>query len=417
MTKPSLRLNLLLVLVPLVALSFLNAFNTDKPTVSVLENRALKTMPTFTVSSFFSGQYLREYEDYFADTFIFRDSFVALSKKVEGVWSLDSSTPTLVTHKGGNVSDDQTAPALEQPKPEEPMIHAEVDTSKSLLIFNSKAMELHRFSEHYSRYYADFLNTISARVDQVKMYSLLVPTQVEFLRNEKYRSLSSSQLNTINYINQHLDDGINRVDAYSALNEHSDEYIYFSTDHHWTALGAYYAYTAFMDAQGQEPVPLEKYDTDYASPFLGYLYSACLHETVKNNPDAVHFYKPFVAHEYYYYKGQSAVQGNVLEMRWAQDNNKYGIFLGGDRPWGVIKTEVQNGKSIVVVKDSYGNAFVPFLLPHYEEIYIIDPRQFQHNLIEFIADRQIQEALFLNYMMVTEHEGFTDLLIRIRDQR
>lgn len=221
--------------------------------------------------------------------------------------------------------------------------------------------------------------------------------------------MSASQQRTISTVNTHLNPQIVKIDAYNTLRRHSDEYLFFGSDHHWTALGAYYAYTAFIEARGDKAVELEVYEVDEVTPYLGSLYSSSLHESIKNNPDTIYLYKPFVEHEYrVYYEG--SIKMPVLDMNRVQSNNKYNIFMSGDRPWGRIVTEVKNGKKIVVIKDSYGNAFVPFLIPHYEEVYIVDPRQFQLNITTFIEERGIQEVLFLNYAKITEYGGFTDLL-------
>jgi hypothetical protein len=91
-------------------------------------------------------------------------------------------------------------------------------------------------------------------------------------------------------------------------------------------------------------------------------------------------------------------------------SNKYGIFMGGDQPLAKITTNVKNGKKIAVIKDSYANAFIPFLLPHYEEIYVVDPRQYTHNFLDLVKKNGIQNVLILNYSFITENNGFADLM-------
>jgi hypothetical protein len=101
---------------------------------------------------------------------------------------------------------------------------------------------------------------------------------------------------------------------------------------------------------------------------------------------------------------------NVLDMTHADKKNKYRIFLSGDRPLGKISTEVKNEKKILIIKDSYGNAFIPFLIPHYEEIYIVDPRQYKSNVLKLIKDNGIQEVLFLNYVPAVDMKNIIDLI-------
>ena len=86
-------------------------------------------------------------------------------------------------------------------------------------------------------------------------------------------------------------------------------------------------------------------------------------------------------------------------MVWAESvsgSNSYLVFLCGDAPMIQIDTGTRNGKSIVVVKESYGNAFVPFLIPHYEHIYVVDERYFQTSLVDFIQKNNVDDLLFLN---------------------
>lgn len=428
--------NILLFLVPLFFLGTLNFSMPNKPTVSQLESRTLKTKPTFALNKLFSGELTREYEEYFADTFIFRENFVKISGKIKELWALPGSdNVTLVINKGANVAevqkDKDNSPSTsnnsddneylkqgneENENPNTTNINNEDEQAKGevlgrVLVLNDKAMEIHTFNAAACEYYASFLNSFQEKLNDnnISVYSLLAPTQIEFVTNKRYRNLSSPQKKTIEYVNKNFNAKIIPINAYDALKPNTDKYLYFRSDHHWTALGAYYAYTAFMKTKGIEPIPLERYEVEQVSPYLGSLYSTTLGSKIRENPDTVFLYKPFIAHEYtVYYEGP--LQTALLDMSHAKNKNKYGIFLSGDRPWGRITTEIKNDRKIVIIKDSYANAFVPFLLPHYEEIYIVDPRQFKLNIFQFIKDKGIQEVLFLNYILVTDHNGFTDLL-------
>jgi hypothetical protein len=279
-------------------------------------------------------------------------------------------------------------------------------------------MEVHTYDAEAAGYYAQFINGFQEKLKsrRKKVYSLVVPTQIEFITNKSYKGLSSPQKATIDYVYKHLSEKITPVNAYDKLKQNSGKYIYFRSDHHWTALGAYYAYCAFMEAKGEKPVPLERYKKETISPYLGSLYSTTLAEKIKEHPDSIDLYKPFTKHKYEVHYTGGPIETDLLDMGQAKNKNKYGIFLGGDHPWGKIATSVKNGKKILVVKDSYANAFVPFLLPHYQEIYIVDPRQFKLDIFEFIKKNDIDEVLFLNYVLVTDNKGFTDLLLDMCDK-
>jgi len=284
-----------------------------------------------------------------------------------------------------------------------------------ILIYNNSAMQLFKAYTDAEAYYADTLNNFKERAgEEIKVYSLLAPTSIEFIDNEKYKSLSDPQKDAIDRVYGRLN-GVVPVDAYAKLKEHKGEYLYFRTDHHWTALGAYYAYVAFAETAGFEAVPLDKYETEDIENYLGSLYDMTSSSTLRKHPDTITVYKPFVNSEYnVWYEGP--VKLKVIDMNHAMQKNKYRVFISGDRPLGVIKTDVQNGKKILVIKDSYGNAMVPFLLPHYEEIYVVDPRQYGKNIFKLVQDNGIQEVVFLNYALIVGDKNFADLIVKIMNQ-
>lgn len=287
-------------------------------------------------------------------------------------------------------------------------------TIGKVLIYRDSAFALFPFSVDAGNYYASTLKRFRKEAgEDVTIYSMLVPTSMEFLQEERFQKLTDSQKAAIDFVNERLH-GIIPVDAYTPLLEHSDEYVYFRTDHHWTALGAWYAYTGFASAAGFEPVPLDRYETATIEGYVGSMYDTTGSSNLKRNPDTITVYKPFTGNEYHVYYG-SAVELKVIDMSQANEKNKYRVFLSGDRPLGVIRTDTGNGRKILVIKDSYGNAMVPFLLPHYEEIYVVDPRQYEKNIYSLIRNNGIQEVLFLNYVPILSYYGYIDLINKVME--
>jgi hypothetical protein len=103
----------------------------------------------------------------------------------------------------------------------------------------------------------------------------------------------------------------------------------------------------------------------------------------------------------------------LIDLSHANKKNKYRIFLSGDRPWAQITTQINNNRTLMVIKDSYGNALVPFLLPHYHEIYVVDPRQFDQPIVPFIQKHNIQDILYVNNAGVTTDRSFAELLRKL----
>lgn len=435
-------------------------------TVSETENRALAPFPEWAQAALWSGEYFRELENYIADHFAFRDVLVRAGKALSSWQGLAGEEGTYIV-AAGNINNTgekqeeftaQAAPtdyALAVERNAEPELVADqkrisseansiqsADLSKPLpasegektaerlpepeetgrvigkvLIAGNRAMYLFSHNPAAGTVYADTINDFRARAtdrlgNELEVSVLVAPTAIQFIRSEKLRKLSDSQQEAIEAVCDQLAEQTICVNSVSELQSQADHYLYFRTDHHWTATGAYYAYSAWMHAKGATPIPLSDYETETVSGFLGSLYSSTLNKNLEADPDTIVLYKPNVDHEYaVYYSGP--LKMNLLDMNHADKQNKYRIFLSGDRPWGKITTDTENDRRLAVIKDSFGNAFVPFLLPHYQEIFVIDPRQFDQSLIDFMEKHQINEVLFLNNAEVTTHAGFTDLIRKL----
>ena len=160
-----------------------------------------------------------------------------------------------------------------------------------------------------------------------------------------------------------------------------------------------------MKTKNETPVPLDQYETLDLGDFLGSSYTKTLNKKLEKNHDRVIAYKPFTNNEYFIYYENTEKKADVIDLKYTDKiSNKYLVFLStGGGTWSVIKTDVRNGKKIAVIKDSFGNAFVPFLLPHYEEIYVVDARFYSiqatgKDIISFVQEHKIDELLFLIYM-------------------
>jgi hypothetical protein len=166
--------------------------------------------------------------------------------------------------------------------------------------------------------------------------------------------------------------------------QHQDEYIYFASDHHWTGLGAYYAYTAFCQAAGLKPTSLSKMTKKVKKNFLGTLYNLTKDESIKNNKDSVEYFIPPVTTE------------TKIFAEYAAGGNSYGVFLGGDIPHMKIKTSVKNGRSVVLIKNSFGNPFATFLVNNYETVHVVDYRYFNKGLLNLIKSEGIDDVIFFH---------------------
>ncbi len=439
------KMNLLLFLLPIFILFSLNLLlPKEGEAVSKLEKRMLKPFPVFSMSHLWSGQYFREFDNYFADHFVFRDTLVQVGSQIKDFRGLPGEEQaSIVVQKGGNnmfqdrVKDGSVAPppsvadgagtpdkgegthssATSTPAPAAEADNTGVKNTESerYLVLKDRAMTLYTYVPAAAQSLTKGINEFRQNIDpKIKIYSMLAPSAVEFINEPKYKGLSSSQKETISQVNRMYSSNVIGVDAHKELSKHTDEYIYFRTDHHWTALGAYYAYRAFMEQAGMTPVPLSKYEnTEQLKGYLGSAYSATLDNNLKKNPDTITIYKPYVPYKYnLHWSNDVPLERNVVDISYGEgEGGGYAVFLGGDSPWGEITTENKNGKKLLVIKDSYGSPVIPFLLPHYEQVYFIDLRYFDMRILDFVKSKEITEILFINGISTTIYEGYAEMLL------
>lgn len=415
-----------------------------KPTVSEIERRELAKMPTLTMESLFSGSFTRDFESFYADTFPFRDIFVEASstlKELHGVRYDDvrivNTVPPApvedeeeekkadeiieVEHEEKKepvkedvkpeippIEDEKTTEEVppkdevteEPPKPddEEPMF--ELERSGPVFIYGDKAFEIYGGNLGTAEAYANVVNKYDEYLpDDVQIYNMVVPTSVEVSLPKKYADSSQPQKPIIDHIYSTLTPGVKPVDVHSAVSEHKDEYIYFRTDHHWTGLGAYYGYTAFAQEAGFEPLSYDSYEKETIEGFLGTLYASTQDEKLGKNPDSLEYCKIPVETESYRYErdAQSTPQACPVLATFAAGSNSYSVYLYGDYPRFDIKnTESDNGRNVLVIKESYGNAFAPYLIPHFDNTYVVDLRYYKLNILDLIEKENITDVVIVN---------------------
>lgn len=280
------------------------------------------------------------------------------------------------------------------------------DENSSLYFWDNKAFELFYAGNDSAKQYADAINGYKQKLgSDIKVYDMVVPSHSEFgLCEREAKKISSelgvtSQRNNTTVLYKNLSKDIKSVDIYDALNSHKTEYIYFNTDHHWTALGSYYAYTVFAKSAGITPVQLSAMQKNTINGFLGSLYTNSQADILKNNPDYIDYYTlPGSYTCKLFIRGSSeAVDVSIYNEDAKAGSDTYEVFLRGDNPLTVIdNTDNDTGDKIALVKDSYGNAFAPYLAYNYDEVHVIDYLYFDGNLSDYCKANGIKTVLFLN---------------------
>lgn len=408
----------------LVILGFVSVVDKDK-TVSESENRALAKRPKLTASSVFKGEFSVDFENYYSDNFPARDSFIKLNQPLNKFLTQfkfgdDGNVIVEVNKSGGDFAgegvdlDNTTAPTSGGMKENTAAVTPDEDATVkgTIILSGDRAMEIYTYSETSAKRYASIINSLAKSVPTAKVYSIIAPTSVEFYGTKKYRSGEHSQHDAIKNVYSMLDSSVTAVDAYSPIMEKADEYIYFRTDHHWTARGAYYAYTAFCKAANTTAPDISSYTTHKIDGFLGSLYRQTQSSALKNNPDYVECFELLTQAENTVYTSSAMTDGvkTYVVAKKVSGDNKYLAFISGDQPLEKITTGVTNGKKILVIKESFGNAFVPFLCNNYQEVYVVDPRKIDMNLPEFVKNNGINEVLAINYCFGMSNKFYCDSL-------
>ena len=281
---------------------------------------------------------------------------------------------------------------------------AEMATN-TICIWNKQAFNLFYSGNKAAEYYAEAINGYAKKLPKdVKVYNMVVGNHTEFGLPERLINggiQTDSQSDNINHIIKNLSDRVTPVDCYNNLAEHCNEYIFYGTDHHWTALGAYYGYEAFCETAGLTPMDITKSEKESIDGFLGSLYTATGSAVLANNTDTVDYYSlpnntSATMMERY---GSSTINVDVYYPAATGGDLTYGVFCWGDTAQFVISSDCGTGKKIAVVKDSFANAFAPYLSANYEEVHLIDYRYWYGDLPQYLKDNGIKEVLFLNNTM------------------
>lgn len=295
-------------------------------------------------------------------------------------------------------SESNSVPELSDPTPE-----ADGETINGIFVYNNAAFELFYGDEDMAKNYADTISGIKKSLgDDIKVYNVLVPTHIGVGLPDKFSDISNSQEDYLNTICNSYSDDIISVNAFDTLMRHRNEYLYFNTDHHWTALAAYYAYTDFTDKAGIDAIPLESMEKNEITDYFGSLTNDDEIAAYLTIPDTVVYYKTDADIECMQYdENAENPTETMLLHEYAEGVNSYGVFLGGDNALTVAKNENGNGKKIAVVKESYGNAFAPFIAFTYSETHIIDFRYFNADLKQYLKDNEITDVIFINNSMAS----------------
>ena len=338
------------------------------------ENRYMAKFPKFTFENLVSGKYSEELNDYINDYFVFRNA-----------WLKTKSFTKLALGKKENNG---------------------VYIGKNGFLF-----EKFEFGEEELKNVKSTLksmNNLTNKID-IPIYFALVPNSI-YINSDKLPDNVEvdNQEEIIDKIYENTQNTIN-IDTVDILKENKENYIYFKTDHHFTSDGAYLVYLKFCEKANISPVSLENYERKCISEeFLGTFDSKA--QIPNQEKDKIYVYMNDNNRTV-----KSAIYDNketnkIYNEEYLSKKDKYSYFLNGNNSKVAIKTNIQNGKKLLLIKDSYSHIMAQFLCQNFEELHFIDPRYYTGNLNDYIEENNITDILFLyNVSTFVEDKGIVSL--------
>ncbi|MBR2583351.1 MAG: hypothetical protein IKD61_08145 [Oscillospiraceae bacterium] len=431
-----------------------------RPTESMREKRRLAQFPELTVKTLFSGDFFDGVSTWYSDTFPGRETWLDVATVLNnshGITTnvisysqlnqpasqetlppelLATSAPTPGASADPEAEPTPTPEPTPVPTPEPTPYYEEIDTpTESLeswgglgdndekvihgvaLQIGGAAFEKFQFNEGLTTLNANMVSRAAgiAKEYDVRFFDMPIPASVGILLSSDLldRLGMDDQGQAIAFKFEKESDDVQKVNVFNTLVRHNSEYIYFRTDHHWTALGAYYAYEAFCRVAGFEPVPLEEYTELDMGDFLGSFYSTSP-QPAKLENDRLYAYQPPGNIEMQVYNNGYTFPADVIfDKSQASIFDKYVSFLGGDHTMTVLtNTDLgDDAPNCAVYKDSYGNPFVIYLTQHYHRVYALDFRKYDAmGMRSFIQAYHINDVILAESMSMSMGLGSYQML-------
>lgn len=326
---------------------------------SEAENRILETLPNFTGQSFLDGRYQQKWEQFVSDQFPFRNIGVRIKSAAERLIGKTKINDVYIGKHGYLLED------LKSPDPE-----------RLKATLNS-------------------IQAFSANYPAIKSSVMIIPNAANILSDylPPFAPVADQE-KQLEILGEGLDKNTAYINVSPILRKNKEKGLYYRTDHHWTTLGAYYAY---LWAAPQLGIDIHKelfHPYTITNHFSGTLASK---SGFSGKKDKMQIFLPKSGNEKLAvtYLEEKKVFPTLYHSKNLEKKDKYTVFLDGNHPVIEIKTLAMNNRRLLLFKDSYANCFIPFLTPHFQEIAVIDPRYYYGDLKEFMEHKNFTDALFL----------------------
>ena len=248
--------------------------------------------------------------------------------------------------------------------------------------------------------------------EDVRVSMVVAPVSAMVIDNPSVTSKIKDQGVIIKQMQALADPSVNFVNVYPKMYAHRSEYLFFKSDHHWTGRGAYYAYAAFAESVGFEPTPLDEFEYEILTEtYVGSMYQYTGDPEVATFKDSVEVFYPTKKHTMTITDAYGRIYNYDSSI--VRGHRNYLSFISGDHPYTVINVpENPQDRNIIVLKDSFGNAFVPYLCEHYGNIFVVDVRHTSMNIFEHFKDYDITDIVFVNNIQAANSTAWSQMYMK-----
>ncbi|WP_217960216.1 DHHW family protein [Acutalibacter muris] len=324
--------------------------------------------------------------------------------------------------------EDEPASALETPAPtpaaalpDQLYPDSEPSDMGSFMIAGGCGYDYYHFNEETTNSYILAVSDAAESLpSSVNFYSMVIPTSMDVMLQESYlteNSINSSdQRKAIDdYIYPSIsaiNSSVKTVPLFTPLREHCDEYIYFHSDRTWTQLGAYYAYRSFCSAKGIEPAALDSFTKQEYEGFSGGFYSESTSGALYDDTVEAYFPGGNTSMNFTDSDGVEYEDWSVISDGDGYDSSLlYLIFAAGDQPYKVLEnSDITDNSACIVVQDSFGNYFIPFLTQHYQKVYVVDYSRYSHSVQELVNESGATDVILLTNVIATSSSSAVESL-------
>lgn len=328
------------------------------------ENRDLQQMPKPDLQDILDGTFAADYETYLSDQFPMRDGWIGVK--------------TFAERAAG--------------KQEVNNIYFADD---DYLIETHRAVFYGEQAQANIAYLADFVKTQREKKEGPDIKVLIAPNALDILEDKLPPFATAAEERAyLQQIREALPQG-SFVDVQETLKDHAKEYLYYRTDHHWTTLGAWYAYETWAREAGLAYTPRGAYRREVLTQEFFGTVEAKVNTAVPG--DTIEAWIPAEQTEYTvtYNHNAEGAKDTLYDRSFLDVRDKYAVFFGGNQPLTQIETKADSTRRLLVIKDSYANCFVPFAIQDFAQISMVDMRYFNERLSEYIQDNGFTDILFL----------------------